>query len=580
MAPILSVPVGSNAEAALQRFGARIPLSSFGISAKELGDMDLREQFRLACTGWARSGMGIPFSAHTYYGLKAILYLAGFWVFQAGSSRCWSLRQLFDKCTRSDAFRRFVVYNLLWEVLGLGCGSGPLTARFLPPHTAWFHFLCPGTMKLPFRTNARDSRRPLLPLSTRRNRFDVLLFATYLASLLRALTMRRVSAGACRSICGLLSALALVDHTVFLASRGEVYGYMTLAFAAKAPVGAQLVQLGIYFWAAVSKLGPWFPNVIQVMLSNSPCCPKQLRPYLYKDVDKSDLRPSRLSKLLAVMGTVNEIAIPALLPFGGIPACLGMSFALSMHTFIFTNFAVGVPQEWNIFSPIACCHLFLDTQDGLDFHALRTLPSHHPLFAAFLLCSLVAVPIAGSLYPPCNSFLTSMKYYAGNWPATAWLVRRDAWHKLEKLYTLADFFPNQMRALYTKEEARMEASLRLYAFRAMHLPYRMLPSLVETALQGRPFNEYQYMEGELMAGTILGYNFGDGYLHGRFMLQSVQDTCGFAPGELILISIDSCPAHRNEVPWFIRDATALWDDAAAVGIGWTALEELREAQPY
>eukprot|EP00413_Alexandrium_margalefii_P019099 CAMPEP_0204541262 /NCGR_PEP_ID=MMETSP0661-20131031/18088_1 /ASSEMBLY_ACC=CAM_ASM_000606 /TAXON_ID=109239 /ORGANISM="Alexandrium margalefi, Strain AMGDE01CS-322" /LENGTH=50 /DNA_ID=CAMNT_0051547939 /DNA_START=30 /DNA_END=178 /DNA_ORIENTATION=+ len=50
-------------------------------------------------------------------------------------------------------------------------------------------------MKLPLRANARDSRRPLLPwLSTRRSSLDVLLFAGYLASLVRALAAQRVTA--------------------------------------------------------------------------------------------------------------------------------------------------------------------------------------------------------------------------------------------------------------------------------------------------------------------------------------------------------------------------------------------------
>lgn len=437
-------------------------------------------------------------------------------------------------------------------------------------------------MKLPLRINQRDSRRPLVPwLSTTRSRFDVLLFVGYLAALIPALTARRVTAGSCRLVGAFLSTLAVVDHTAFLASRGDVYGYMLAAHAGGTPlVGAQLVQLAVYVWAAVSKLGPWFQNVIQVMLSNSPTWPPPLRAHLYQDPQQGDFRPTQLAKLLAHAGTANEALIPLLLPFGGNLARIGMLLSAGMHTFIFTNFAVGVPQEWNIFTPIAVYHLFLDASDGLDVRALKALPRERPLLAAFLACVLGVVPLVGNIYPPSNSFLTSMKYYAGNWPSSIWLVRKESgWRKLRRLHTFSDFMPRQV-ALLQGDEVVPEMNLKVYGFRAMHLPYRGLPKLLELALQGRAFDEYDYMEGEVMAGTILGYNFGDGYLHGRFMLQAVQDVCGFERGELLHISFDSCPTFGSEVPWAVRDATALWDDAEAIAVGAAPIAELQEARPY
>jgi len=114
----------------------------------------------------------------------------------------------------------------------------------------------------------------------------------------------------------------------------------------------------------------------------------------------------------------------------------------------------------------------------------------------------------------------------------------------------------------------------------MHLPYRGLPDLVDKALNGRSFNEYHMLDGELMAAFILGYNFGDGYLHGRYMLQAVQDICGFVEGDVLHIAIDSCPTLSSDVPWFIRDATCLWDDAKAIAIGSTDVRKLQQAQPF
>ena len=37
-------------------------------------------------------------------------------------------------------------------------------------------------------------------------------------------------------------------------------------------------------------------------------------------------------------------------------------------------------------------------------------------------------------------------------------------------------------------------------------------------------------EGELVAGVVLGYNFGDGHFHDEQLLDAVQERCGFAAG--------------------------------------------------
>merc|ERR1712048_510973 len=122
--------------------------------------------------------------------------------------------------------------------------------------------------------------------------------------------------------------------------------------------------------------------------------------------------------------------------------------------------------------------------------------------------------------------------------------------------------------------------LRVYGFRSIHLPYKYLPRLLETALQGRPFSDYQYFDGETIGGAILGYNFGDGYLHGRYMAQAVQDICGFEEGEVLHISMDSCPALGDKVPWAVHDIAALFPSTAAIASGSTSLSDLQEMQPY
>ena len=39
--------------------------------------------------------------------------------------------------------------------------------------------------------------------------------------------------------------------------------------------------------------------------------------------------------------------------------------------------------------------------------------------------TLIAVPTYGNFFPQHVSFLLSMRYYAGNWAYTVWLLRKD-----------------------------------------------------------------------------------------------------------------------------------------------------------
>ena len=91
------------------------------------------------------------------------------------------------------------------------------------------------------------------------------------------------------------------------------------------------------------------------------------------------------------------------------------------------------------------------------------------------------------------------------------------------------------------------------------------------------FEEYQFHHGELVAGAALGYNFGDGYLHGSFLLSEVQKVCRFEEGECVQIFVDSCPLFGRKYPWWIRDAT---DAFGHVHKGEGDLRLLTNSQPW
>ena len=132
--------------------------------------------------------------------------------------------------TEPIVFQKFVVWTLLWEILGLGCGSMPLTFRFLPPIGGILYWLRPGTVRLP----PWPDRVPLTR-GSRRTPLDVALYAGVLgAAVYLLLSSGQALAGtaagrldpvAIAVLLGFWVLLGLRDKVSFLAARPEVYGF-------------------------------------------------------------------------------------------------------------------------------------------------------------------------------------------------------------------------------------------------------------------------------------------------------------------------------------------------------------------
>ena len=93
----------------------------------------------------------------------------------------------------------------------------------------------------------------------------------------------------------------------------------------------------------------------------------------------------------------------------------------------------------------------------------------------------------------------------------------------------------------------------------------MMPSARFMHLEGRPLLEalpravddidaYEWMDGEIFGGMVLGWNFGDGHLNGRQLLEAVQAQCGFEAGELRVVMVESQPLFGRTMKWKIMDA--------------------------
>src|SRR6185436_11846111 len=101
--------------------------------------------------------------------------------------------------------------------------------------------------------------------------------------------------------------------------------------------------------------------------------------------------------------------------------------------------------------------------------------------------------------------------------------------------TSARWVPDQLRLFYSESDTVAILS-KVMAFRLMHLHGRAFAELIPKAVPR--FEDYEYAEGEVVAGQVLGYNFGDGHLHDEKLAAAVQAQCGFLPGEVRCVFLE------------------------------------------
>lgn len=504
------------------------------------------EKSRMVCRSWALQGYGTPLAAYGLYALKIGLYVGG-WILWCRTTPglgdplalpAWWLHPV--------AFVKAILWSMLFEGLGLGCGSGPLTGRYFPPVGGLLYFLRPGTTKRP--------PWPGLPLvgGTRRTWLDVLLYAALVGALVRALAAPEPGLGHLLPVAILVPLVGLGDQTVLLATRAEHY-WVTVMCMVLVPqglgwiAGAKCVQAALWLWAGVSKCNHHFPAVVCVMTSNSPVLRAAwLRRRMYRAYP-DDLRPSRLAERLAHGGTALELAVPLVLVLGdgGTVTTVGLVLMLLLHAHITSSVPMGVPLEWNVMVVYGGCFLF-GAHAAVPPWAVGSWP-----LGLLLVVMLVALPIAGNLWPRRVSFLLAMRYYAGNWAYSVWLFRAESWRKLERVTKSAPWLYDQLDRFYDR---RTSVGLvgKVIAFRLMHLHGRALPLLLPKAVDR--VEDYLWADGELVAGLVLGWNFGDGHLHDERLLAALQAQCAWEPGELRCIFVESQPLLGSSLAWRIHDA--------------------------
>jgi len=541
---------------------------------------------------WAEVGFGTPVVLHLFYVVKILLYILGGWLFALATKGIDGFTNVASWYAEPIVFEKVVLYTMLFEVIGLGCGFGPLNNRFFPPMGSILYWLRPNTIRLPPWPN----RVPLTTGSTR-TPVDALLYAALLVMLLVALfsngtgpipgletTVGVLPMWQIWTILGLLAVLGLRDKVIFLAARGEVYASFTVAFlfaGVDMIVAAKLVCLVIWLGAATSKLNKHFPFVISTMMSNNPVFRPRFIKRKFFEHFPDDLRPGRLSRWLAHFSTAVEGLVPLVLFFsnGGWPTAIAAFVMLCFHFGILSSIPMGVPLEWNVFMMFSVLALFV----GHSQVGLTDMTTPLPLLLFIVVAGTV---IVGNLAPRKVSFLPGMRYYAGNWDTTLWCVKPSAAEKIEKnIVSIASMPQAQMERYYGSPETAQMYLYMGYAFRAFNTHGRAMFTLAHRAMAGQNEDDYVLTDGERICSTAIGWNFGDGHMHNEQLIAAMQERCHFEPGEIRILLLDAQPIHKQRQEYRLVDAATgefergyvkvadmvtrqPWDDTVPVHVTW------------
>jgi len=541
---------------------------------------------------WAEVGFGTPVVLHLFYVVKILLYILGGWLFALATKGIDGFTNVASWYAEPIVFEKVVLYTMLFEVIGLGCGFGPLNNRFFPPMGSILYWLRPNTIRLP----PWPKRVPLTTGSTR-TPVDALLYAALLVMLLVALfsngtgpipgletTVGVLPMWQIWTILGLLAVLGLRDKVIFLAARGEVYASFTVAFlfaGVDMIVAAKLVCLMIWLGAATSKLNKHFPFVISTMMSNNPVFRPRFIKRRFFEHFPDDLRPGRLSRWLAHFSTAIEGLVPLVLFFshGGWPTAIAAFVMLCFHFGILSSIPMGVPLEWNVFMMFSVLALFV----GHSQVGLTDMTTPLPLLLFIVVAGTV---ITGNLAPRKVSFLPGMRYYAGNWDTTLWCVKPSAADKIEKnIVSIASMPQAQMERYYGSPETAQMYLYMGYAFRAFNTHGRAMFTLAHRAMAGQNEDDYVLTDGERICSTAIGWNFGDGHMHNEQLIAAMQERCHFEPGEIRILLLDAQPIHKQRQEYRLVDAATgefergyvkvadmvtrqPWDDTVPVHVTW------------
>lgn len=526
-----------------------------------------QERIRFLATFWAENGFGTQKMVHTIYIVKLlVLYVGGGVALATLTSDVGGPLDVGQWWDQPIIYQKIVLWTLFLELFGIGGTWGPLAAHFKPMTGGIAYWARPNTIRLP----PWPGRVPLTA-GDNRTVVDVLLYLATLASFLVAAasggtTLEGFGVAMVDPTLMAVAAVLLVlcglrDKILFLASRGEQYLPILIISVLAGEVltfvdfivAAKLIIVTIWVGAAVSKMNHHFLNVVPPMVSNAPFAPKFLKRAHYRSLP-DDLLPSRLAWFMAhVLGTTAELVVPLvlLLSTNWTITLLAVGSMVLFHLFITQTFPLAVPLEWNINFAFITVFLFAGhfAGDGFavtDFSEGWMLP--------VFVTALVFFPVLGNLRPDLVSFLPSMRQYAGNWASATWAFKPGAEAKLNQIPGGADNQIDQLVDGMGFDPAAAEMTLQMtLSWRSMHSQGRGLFSVLQNYL-GEEYEDYSLREAEFCCNAVIGWNFGDGHLHDDQLINAIQRRVNFAPGEFVVVWVESQPIHKPTQEYFVMDA--------------------------
>jgi hypothetical protein len=546
------------------------------------------ERMRTLQRFWVDYGFGTAKEVHMLYVYKFTFYaVVGLLIAWATTPALPGFTDVGGWLTEPIVYQKMLVWTVLFEVLGLAASSGPLSFKFAPMIGGVLFWARRGTLRVP----PYPGKVPLTA-GNERTTWDVGVYLAILATCVWLLASQGVDktglpgdieAGVLPTLplltlVGLQLLMGLRDKIVFLASRSEQYLFITIAFALFSFVdlilAAKIVMTMVWFGAGVSKFGRHFSNVVAPMMSNAPWLTStRFKRSLYRSFP-DDLRPSKHTLSWAhIGGSVVELTLPLVLLFSTNLTLTALAVAgmILFHIFITAAFPLAVPLEWNVFFIFATPFLFLGFHAS-DGYAVTDITSVGIL--AVILVATLTGPIVGNLKPEWVSFLWSMRQYAGNWASATWAFRGpEVEQKLNEHITKpAPLQIDQLAGAYSREIGEIYLEFAV-AWRMMNTHARGLLSVMLRHLDD-PEN-YELREAEFVCSALVGWQFGDGHLHDERLIGALQERCHFAPGDLVVVFVESQPIHRRTQRYRVIDAAL-----GVVERGTWHIDDLAEAQPW
>jgi Transmembrane protein of unknown function (DUF3556) len=563
------------------------------VDPEEFMQRPYRERLKTLSGHWADYGFGSPKVIATIYLFKLAFF------FVLGGILVGTLTSHLNPLHPSAWFdepifyQKVILWTVLLECLGIAGSWGPLAGHFSPMTAGFRHYARPGTIRLP----PWPDRLPFTK-GDERTSLDVALYAALIAALVMSLALSGVhthgidkAIGANKglvppavlvTVIALLGILGLRDKVLFIAARSEQY-IPALIFFAFFPfvdmiVAAKLLIVIVWLGAGFSKFNRHFPQVVPPMVSNVPWLPfKSIKRMHYRGYPE-DLRPSKMTYRIAHgPGMFGELVPPVVLLFSHnhiVTVCAAV-FMIGYHLFIISTFPLAVPLEWNVVFMYLSAFLFLGypAQDGYAIGNMGT----GVLIGT--VAGLVVFPILGNLRPDLVSFLPSMRQYAGNWASAMWAFAPGREQKLNDHVVKS--------ALMQKDQLQLKAPLlgydervaevvmnQMLGWRCLHSQGRGLNSVMMNQL-GEDIDTYTLREAEFACNAIVGFNFGDGHLHSRHLIRAIQRRCQFAPGEFIVVWVESEPVWSGRQQYWVMDAAV-----GVVETGSWAVKDAVEAIPW